>query len=124
MKVQLVEHPEGIVHYEGTAIVVPMKNGFEIRFGNDAHTYSWKIYEKGLIIRSISEMEVVLTFRPNRKTKGHISSEYGTMDLNLETVFYKQTEDQIEVKYNLIQNEQKQTFHFTLTMKEETGDVH
>ena len=124
MKVQLVEHSEGIVHYEGAAWVVPMKNGKEIRFGNDDHTYSWKIYEKGLIIRSTSEIEVVLTCRPNRKTKGHISSEYGTMDLDVETVFYKKTEDHIEVKYDLIQNEQRQTFHFTLTMKEETTDVH
>ena len=46
------------------------------------------------------------------------------MDLDLETVFYKKTEDHIEVKYDLIQNEQRQTFHFTLTMKEETTDVH
>lgn len=124
MKVQLIEHREGVVHYQGDATMIPIKNGIEIQFVDGAHMYSWKVYEQGVIIRSISDVEVILTCKPQRRTQGHIDTEYGRIDLEIETEIYHNKTNQIELKYDLIQNEQRQTFHFTLSMKEETSDVH
>lgn len=100
-------------------------NGISILMESDNLKYNWKCYEKGLMIESISEYKVNLTLRNNNITQGHIETEYGIIYLQCKTSIYKMNEKCIEVKYDLIQGEDKQPFHFVLEIsKEETYAIH
>ncbi|MBB5183858.1 DUF1934 domain-containing protein [Catenisphaera adipataccumulans] len=110
--------------FTGPAVVREIPNGIEIQFEQDGHKHVWKIYEKGLLIRSQAEVDVHLTFRENAVTQGHIDTEYGRMDLQIRTKKYRKNENSIEIQYELIQNEQRQFFHFILYKKESTYGIH
>ncbi|MBP3853581.1 MAG: hypothetical protein J6D18_03325, partial [Erysipelotrichaceae bacterium] len=68
--------------YSGWARIEPIANGKMIEFEDETYQYCWKIYEKGMTLTSKSEMDVVLTFKDQTKTKGHIDSEFGRMDVH------------------------------------------
>lgn len=75
--------------------------------------------EKGLVIRSESDVLVNLTLRLNSQTKGHIETEFGQIDLDCHTSHYDVDENHIEVKYSLIQGNEEQKFHFVLYINKE-----
>lgn len=105
--------------YQGDGVVHSISNGIEILFEDDVYSYHWKVYEKGLIITNQSEVLVHLTFKEKKRTKGHIETEFGNIDLEVETLKYQYHSKRVEIRYDLIQNEQRQSFHFVLHISEE-----
>lgn len=105
--------------YEGDGNIHSISNGIEILFADDVYSYHWKVYEKGLIITNQSEVLVRLTFKENKRTKGHIETEFGEIDLEVETLKYRHHHKSVEIRYDLVQNEQRQSFHFVLYLSEE-----
>lgn len=123
--VKLVEHNENTTHFEGKAFRKELKNGgYEMIFSNEKYHFSWKIYKKGLIIQSDSDISVHLTLKERAQTKGHIDTEYGRIPITCQTSIYKIYENHIEVEYDLLQGSQSQNFHFTLTISEGEHHVH
>lgn len=101
--------------YKGEAIIDFCANeGLLVSFSNDTHRFEWRIWKKGLVIRSESDVLVNLTLRLNSQTKGHIETEFGQIDLDCHTSHYDVDENHIEVKYSLIQGNEEQKFHFVL----------
>ena len=90
-----------------------------VSFSNDTHRFEWRIWKKGLVIRSESDVLVNLTLRLNSQTKGHIETEFGQIDLDCHTSHYDVDENHIEVKYSLIQGNEEQKFHFVLYINKE-----
>ena len=93
--------------------------GLLVSFNNDTHHFEWRIWKKGLVIRSESDIIVNLTLRLNSQTKGHIETEFGKIDLDCHTSHYDVDENCVEVKYSLIQGNEKQEFHFVLYINKE-----
>lgn len=123
IKVQLIDKQENTIVYQGSAQIDYDNNAIQnILFKSPDHAYCWKVYDKGLVIESISEVSVYLSLRENHNTKGHIDSEFGRIDLQCWTSLYTMNENYIEVIYDLIQDTQKQRFHFVLNIYKE--DVH
>ncbi len=111
--------------YEGIASVNLLKNGMRIMFQDENYSYDWKIYEKGLVIRNVSEIEVVLTLRPSKTTRGHIETEFGEIELVCETLKYEWKDDVVEIRYDLVQGQDRQHFHFILYIyKEDEYGIH
>ena len=99
--------------YKGEAIIDFCNNdGLLVTFKNDTHQFKWKIWQKGLVIRSESEIIVNLTL-------GHIETEFGIIDVECHTTLYNVNENCVEVKYSLIQGKDKQEFHFVLYINKE-----
>lgn len=106
--------------YKGEAIIDFCANeGLLVSFSNDIHRFEWRIWKKGLVIRSESDVLVNLTLRLNSQTKGHIETEFGQIDLDCHTSHYDVDENHIEVKYSLIQGNEEQKFHFVLYINKE-----
>lgn len=125
IKVQLIDKISNQVIYAGKATIEQENSMKKIMFKSDDHTYIWKIFENGLIIESLSEVHVILTLRENHRTKGHINSQFGQIDLQCETSIYKINKNYIEVVYELIQESDRQEFHFILNIfKEESYAIH
>ena len=122
--IKLVEQLNHVVHFHGKGQLIQKMNGFEVYFKDDTYQYCWKVYENGCMIHSKSEIDVFLTCRENHQTKGHIDSEYGRIDLLCHTLKYELTENKVEVKYDLIQGQDRQAFHFILYIKEDMTHVH
>lgn len=100
-------------------------NGIQIEMKLENSTFLWKCYEKGIVIESRSDYIVVLTLKDNARTKGHIETEFGDIPLQCETMIYGMNDQYIEIKYNLIQNNEGQLFHFILKLdKEEYYGIH
>lgn len=126
IQVQLIDLLNNEIVYHGLAQTEDIKNnGLCIYMKNKKMSYIWKCYEKGLAIESISDYKVSLTLRENNVTKGHIETEYGIIYLQCKTSLYKMNEKCIEVKYDLIQGNETQPFHFVLNLnKEEIYAIH
>ena len=107
------------VIYNGPADVELIPNGRKITFKDNTYEYTWNVYEKGMVVRSHSEIDVNLTFKEETKTKGRIDSEFGRMDVHTQTQRYYQDETRVEIKYDLIQEEAIQAFHFILEIEQE-----
>lgn len=107
------------VIYNGPADVELIPNGRKITFKDNTYEYTWNVYEKGMVVRSRSEIDVNLTFKEETKTKGRIDSEFGRMDVHTHTQRYYQDETRVEIKYDLIQGEAIQAFHFILEIEQE-----
>ena len=106
--------------YKGEAKIDFSGNeGLLVSFNNDTHRFEWRIWKKGLVIRSESDVIVNLTLRLNSQTKGHIETEFGQIDLDCHTSHYDVDENHIEVKYSLIQGNEEQKFHFVLYINKE-----
>lgn len=106
--------------YKGEAKIDFSGNeGLLVSFNNDTHHFEWRIWKKGLVIRSESDIIVNLTLRLNSQTKGHIETEFGKIDLDCHTSYYDVDENCVEVKYSLIQGNEKQEFHFVLYINKE-----
>lgn len=89
------------------------KNYTIYEFGNKNHMFVWKIYDKGIIIDSISDVKVHLVLIKEKKTKGYIETEFGNIDLQCYTDILKIENGSIEVRYSFVQ-EDEQIFHFCL----------
>ena len=64
--------------YKGEAKIDFSGNeGLLVSFNNDTHHFEWRIWKKGLVIRSESDIIVNLTLRLNSQTKGHIEIKAG-----------------------------------------------
>lgn len=122
IKVRLVDKENDEIIYDGNAHIENEMNKKIITFGTSQHQFCWKIFDDGLVIESVSEVSVLLTLRKNRMTKGHIDSEFGRIDLKCWTSIYTMYENYIKVVYDLIQDNQRQTFNFELYIYKE--DVH
>ncbi len=112
--------------YKGVAHFKELKNdGYQIQFNKDEYKFTWNVYEGGLLIYSESQMLVKLPLRPERKTKGHIETEFGIIDLECETRFFNTQSDCVEIEYTLLQGDEKQHFHFIMMInKEGTYAIH
>ncbi len=112
--------------YKGVAHFTELKNdGYQLQFNQDEHKFTWNVYEGGLLIYSESQMLVKLALRPERKTKGHIETEFGIIDLECETNFFNTQPDCVEIEYTLLQGNEKQHFHFIMMIhKEGTYAIH
>lgn len=112
--------------YKGVARFKELKNdGYQIQFNKDEYKFTWNVYEGGLLIYSESQMLVKLPLRPERKTKGHIETEFGIIDLECETKFFDTQPDCVEIEYTLLQGDEKQHFHFIMMInKEGTYAIH
>ncbi len=112
--------------YKGVAHINDLKNdGYQLQFNKDEHQFTWNIYKGGLLICSQSEMLVKLPLRLERKTKGHIETEFGVIDLECETKKYDTQPDCVEIEYTLLQGNDKQHFHFVMMInKEGTYAIH
>ncbi len=122
--IQLLEPFTQTIYFEGRGEVFYKKNGFEVYFKDDRYQYTWKVYPKGCMIHSKSELDVFLTCKENHQTQGHIDSEYGRIDVLCYTKKYEVKENEVEIKYDLIQGQEVQSFHFILYIKEDTSYVH
>lgn len=112
-KISLMDCMNQELIFKGTCIRKNEKNCIVYEFGNKNHMFVWKVYDKGLIIDSISEVRVHLVLIKDKKTKGYIETEFGNIDLECYTDVLKIENGQIEVKYSLVQ-EDEQIFHFCL----------
>lgn len=115
LKVTLMDSIQKNMIFDGWASIEKIKNGASIKMD----TITWKVYEKGLVIESESDCKVVLMLKEHSKTKGHIETEFGCLDLQCETSLYRINGNCIEIKYRLIQGSESQLFHFTITNKED-----
>ena len=107
------------VIYNGPADVELIPNGRKITFKDNTYEYTWNVYEKGMVVRSHSQIDVNLTFKEQTKTKGRIDSEFGRMDVHTQTQRYYQDETRVEIKYDLIQDQESQPFRFILEIEQE-----
>ncbi len=121
IQIEMVDLINDVIVFQGSAQMQEEKNGQTIQMHSEELKYTWKCYEKGLVIESISEVRVNLTLKENALTKGHVETEYGIIDLQCKTSVYKIDEKCVEVKYDLIQGDEKQPFHFILNIYKEEG---
>lgn len=106
--------------YKGVAKFNALKNdGYQIQFESEEHQFTWNVYKSGLLIYSQSQMLVKLPLRHQRKTKGHIETEFGIIDIECETKFIKTQPDCVEIEYTLLQGNEKQHFHFIMIINKE-----
>ena len=89
-----------------------------LQFGDEEHSFIWRIYRSALIIESISEIHVFLTLKNSTLTTGHIDTEFGRIDLQCETSHLEISDHSINVKYAIINGENRQDFMFTLLIDE------
>lgn len=124
-KVELIDKSNNEVIYRGMATCTQEKSGWVYTFGPKDHTFIWKVYEKGLVIESLSEVHITLVLRHQKETTGHVEASFGRMDLQCHTSLYKINENCIEVIYQLIQGQDTQEFHFVLNiLKEDNYAIH
>ena len=115
--IKLVDISNHVTIYKGIGNCLGLKNGGrEISFGNLDHSFNYKVWPNGCIIESKQECKVVLSLRMHAKTKGHVYSEFGQMELQCQTTMYKVEENEIEVQYTLGED---QFFHFKLYIEDE-----
>ena len=69
-KIQLIDKISNQVIYEGKALIESDLSKEKLVFQDEERTYVWKVFEKGLIIETISEANVHLTLRQDHSTKG------------------------------------------------------
>ncbi|MDO4465959.1 MAG: DUF1934 domain-containing protein [Bacillota bacterium] len=112
-KVSLIDYLNNETVFKGNCVRKSEKNCVTYEFGNKNHMFIWKVYEKGLIINSISEVKVHLVLIKEKKTKGYIETEFGNIDLECYTDVLNIEKNQIEVRYSLVQGDE-QIFHFCL----------
>ncbi|MGM9947602.1 hypothetical protein [Floccifex sp.] len=115
LKVTLMDLIQKELIFDGWALIKKIKNGISI----EMDTITWKVYEKGLIIESKSDYKVVLMLKDQSQTKGNIETEFGCLDLQCETSLYRINGNCIEIKYQLIQGNESQLFHFIVANKED-----
>lgn len=112
--VTLIDEQTHTILYRGRGQIDLLKNnGYEVQFGNDERQYVWKIWNNGLIIISKADYILELTLRLNARTKGHLETEFGRIDLHCKTSLYKINENCVEVRY-VMEEDGSQIFHFKL----------
>ncbi len=89
-----------------------------LQFGDEEHSFIWKIYHSALIIESISDIHVFLILKNDACTQGHIDSEFGRIHLQCETSHLEISDRSVNVEYAIINGENKQKFMFTLMIDE------
>ena len=124
-KITLIDVIQKEILFNGDVQIEPLKNeGTLYIFGNQERMYTWKVWKNGMIIKSEADYILELTLRLNNTTKGHIETEFGTIDLKCRTTLYKINENCIEVQY-MLNEDINQLFHFILEMdKEENYAIH
>ena len=124
-KIRLIDMENQTILYDGLAHINPLKNnGIEYNFENEDRKYTWKVWEKGMVIRSEADYILELTLRFNCMTKGHVETEFGILDLQCKTSLYKIDKNCIEIQY-MLNNDEEQVFHFILEIdKEEHYVIH
>lgn len=105
--------------YQGPAEIEEIPNGHMFTFEDESYQYCWKVYDNGMTLSSKSEMDVFLTFKERSKTKGHIDSEFGRMDVHTRTKKYHRHPKGVELAYDLIQDQNVTPFHFLLEIEQE-----
>lgn len=125
-KIQLIDKISNQVIFEGDALIESDLSKEKLVFQDEERTYVWKVFEKGLIIETISEAYVHLTLRQDHSTKGHIHTDFGQIDLQCRTTLYKIDKNYVEVVYELLQGKDSQNFHFILYKmnEEELHEIH
>lgn len=125
-KIQLIDKISNQVIYEGKALIESDLSKEKLVFQDEERTYVWKVFEKGLIIETISEANVHLTLRQDHSTQGHICTDFGQIDLQCRTTLYKIDKNYVEVVYELLQGKDSQNFHFILYKmnEEELHEIH
>lgn len=125
-KIQLIDKISNQVIYEGKALIESDLSKEKLVFQDEERTYVWKVFEKGLIIETISEANVHLTLRQDQSTQGHIRTDFGQIDLQCRTTLYKIDKNYVEVVYELLQGKDSQNFHFILYKmnEEELHEIH
>lgn len=125
-KIQLIDKISNQVIYEGKALIESDLSKEKLVFQDEERTYVWKVFEKGLIIETISEANVHLTLRQDYSTQGHIRTDFGQIDLQCRTTLYKIDKNYVEVVYELLQGKDSQNFHFILYKmnEEELHEIH
>lgn len=125
-KIQLIDKISNQVIYEGKALIESDLSKEKLVFQDEERTYVWKVFEKGLIIETISEANVHLTLRQDHSTQGHVRTDFGQIDLQCRTTLYKIDKNYVEVVYELLQGKDSQNFHFILYKmnKEELHEIH
>lgn len=104
--------------YKGYASSQPSQNKVVLTFGDEEHSFIWKIYHSALIIESISDIHVFLILKENVRTAGHIDSEFGRIDIQCETSQLSIKNHSVKVKYAIVNGEDKQDFMFTMMIDE------
>ena len=125
-KIQLIDKISNQVIYEGKALIESDLSKEKLVFQDEERTYVWKVFEKGLIIETISEANVHLTLRQDHSTQGHVRRDFGQIDLQCRTTLYKIDKNYVEVVYELLQGKDSQNFHFILYKmnEEELHEIH
>lgn len=125
-KIQLIDKISNQVIYEGKALIESDLSKEKLVFQDEERTYVWKVFEKGLIIETISEANVHLTLRQDHSTQGYIRTDFGQIDLQCRTTLYKIDKNYVEVVYELLQGKDSQNFHFILYKmnEEELHEIH
>ena len=125
-KIQLIDKISNQVIYEGKALIESDLSKEKLVFQDEERTYVWKVFEKGLIIETISEANVHLTLRQDHSTQGHVRMDFGQIDLQCRTTLYKIDKNYVEVVYELLQGKDSQNFHFILYKmnEEELHEIH
>ena len=125
-KIRLIDKMSNQTIYEGMAIVEADRSKETMVFQDDQRSYIWKVFEKGLVIETVSEAKVYLTLRQDHSTKGHVQSSFGQINLQCRTSLYKIDKNYIEVVYELLLGEDSQKFHFILYKlnEEEYNAIH
>ncbi len=125
-KIQLIDKISNQVIYEGKALIESDLSKEKLVFQDEERTYVWKVFEKGLIIETISEANVHLTLLQDHSTQGHIRTDFGQIDLQCRTTLYKIDKNYVEVVYELLQGKDSQNFHFILYKmnEEELHEIH
>lgn len=125
-KIQLIDKISNQVIYEGKALIESDLSKEKLVFQDEERTYVWKVFEKGLIIETISKANVHLTLWQDHSTQGHIRTDFGQIDLQCRTTLYKIDKNYVEVVYELLQGKDSQNFHFILYKmnEEELHEIH
>lgn len=118
LNVQLIDVIQDEIIFDGIANVENCKNGLKIEMKNQS-TITWKVYAKGIVIEIASDYKILLPLKENSCSKGHIDTEFGTMELKCDTNLYRIDENFIEVKYSLNPDDDSNSFHFKLVGKED-----
>ena len=124
LKIQLIDHLNQQILYQGKAEIEYTNQGVRYRFANERFSFSWTAYKDTLIIDSISEVHVHLVLRSYKRTKGWIRTEFGEIDVSCFTHHYEMQDQRIEIQYELDMEKQSQRFEFVLEIKEAEYAVH
>lgn len=120
VQLKLTNLTEKEIIYQGVAKMETIPNGRKFQFGDGIYQYTWQVYDKGMTLHSHSQVDVHLTFKEQAKTKGHIQSEFGRLDVQCLTHIYRPGYNRVELEYDLLMDQSEQHFHFVLEIEQES----